>query len=232
MKASTGAKATHAAAPYAAWLYGAIAGLALGIAALTIFLLQDQLGEPASQPRSSVSGAPSQQHDGIITIDPPLALPDFTLDNHHGASTSLSDLRGRVTLLAFGFLHCPDICPLTLHELQRVRDLLGEAAAGARFVFISVDGARDTPAALRHYFAFREMDGLLGLTGAEAAVRAAGEALGLSFDISTEAVPGGYQVNHTAGAFLLDAQGRWIRRYHFGVPAHAIAEDMLRLTDV
>ena len=232
MNALAGAKVKGGVAAVNALLYGAVAGLALGIAALALYLLHDQFREPADAIGSSVIGAPGPQVDGIIAIDPPLALPDFTLDNQYGTATSLADLRDQVTLLAFGFLHCPDICPLTLSEMQRVRDMLGEAADEAHFVFISVDGARDTPEALRHYFEFREMDDIIGLTGAEAAVREAGEALGLSFEVSDEEAPGGYLVNHSAGAFLLDERGRWIRRYHFGVPARAIADDLLRMINV
>lgn len=229
MDALAGAKVKEGAAAVNTLLYGAIAGLAIGVMALTLYLLHDQLREPSGDLGSSVIGAPGSQHDGIIAIDPPLALPDFTLNNQYGGATRLSDLRNHFILLAFGFLHCPDICPLTLQEMQRVRDMLGEAADAARFVFISVDGARDTPEALRHYFDFREMGGFIGLTGAEAAVREAGDLLGLSFAVSAEEAPGGYLVNHTAGAFLLDERGRWIRRYHFGVPARAIADDLLRM---
>ena len=229
MNSLAGAKVKGGATVANSLLYGAIAGLVIGIAALALYLLHDQLREPAGDLLYSVNGAPSSQHDGIITIDPPLALPNFTLSNQYGDMTSLHDLRGKFSLLAFGFLHCPDICPLTLHEMQRVRNMLGEAADEALFVFISVDGARDTPEALRHYFEFREMDGLIGLTGAEAAVQEAGDGLGLAFEVSEEAATGGYLVNHTAGAFLLDERGRWIRRYHFGVPARAIADDLLRM---
>ncbi|MCY4145729.1 MAG: SCO family protein [Chloroflexi bacterium] len=229
MNAFAGAKVKAGAAAVNTLLYGAIAGLMIGIAALTAYLLHDQIREPAAEPGNPGVGAPNRQHDGIIDIDPPLTLTDFTLTDQYGAATSLGDLRGQFTLLAFGFLHCPDICPLTLREMQRVRDMLGEAADAARFVFISVDGARDTPEALRHYFEFREIGGMIGLTGADAAVRAAGDALGLAFAVSEETAPGGYLVNHTAGAFLLDERGRWIRRYHFGVPARAIADDLLRM---
>lgn len=229
MNSLAGAKVKSGAAAVNTLLYGAVAGLAIGIVALTLTLLHNQLREPSEELGSSIISAPGEQHDGMIAIDPPLALPDFTLTNQYGIATSLSDLRGHFSLLAFGFLHCPDICPMTLHELQRVRDMLGEAAESAHFVFISVDGARDSPEALRHYFEFREMDSLIGLTGAEAVVREAGDRLGLSFAVKAEEAPSGYLVNHTAGAFLLDERGQWIRRYHFGVPARAIADDLLRM---
>ena len=225
MNALANDKTKRGGAAVNALLYGAIAGLAIGIAALALYLLQARLFAP----KASAGLSQHPNFDGIIVIDPPLPLSDFSLTNHFGEPTSLDDLRGRHTLLAFGFLHCPDICPMTLDEMQRVREMLGESAAQTRFVFISVDGARDSPGALRHYFDFREMDGITGLTGADDDVRNMGETLGLAFEVSEEAVGGSYTVNHSAGAFLLDADGRWIRRYQFGVPARAIADDMLAL---
>ena len=225
MNALANDKTKRGGAAVNALLYGAIAGLAIGIAALALYLLQARLFAP----KASAGLSQHPNFDGIIVIDPPLPLSDFSLTNHFSEPTSQDDLRGRHTLLAFGFLHCPDICPMTLDEMQRVREMLGESAAQTRLVFVSVDGARDTPVALRHYFDIREMDGITGLTGADDDVRNMGETLGLAFEVSEEAVGGGYTVNHSAGAFLLDADGRWIRRYQFGVPARAIADDMLAL---
>ena len=209
-------------------LYSMIAGLMLGIAALALFLLGAQLRAPDSS-QSAPGSLLDSDFDGIIAIEPAIPLPNFALTNHNGETTAKSDLRGNHTLLAFGFLHCPDICPMTLNDMLRLRDMLGDAAQNARFVFVSVDGSRDTPQAMRHYFEFRQMENILGLTGAESSVRSMGAALGLAFEVSDEAVPGGYTVNHTAGLFLLDEQARWIRRYQFGAPARDIAADMLPL---
>ena len=225
MKALANDKTKRGGAAVNALLYGAIAGLAIGIAALALYLLQARLFAPDALAPVS----PHPNFDGIIVIDPPLPLSDFALKNHFGEPANLDNLRGRHTLLAFGFLHCPDICPMTLDEMRRVRGMLGAAAGQIQFVFVSVDGARDSPDALRHYFDFRDMDGITGLTGADDDVRNMGETLGLAFEVSEEAVGGGYTVNHSAGAYLLDADGRWIRRYQFGVPARAIADDMLAL---
>ena len=210
-------------------LYSVIAGLMLGIMALALFLLATALRAPDSSPAAAPAYLLDSDFDGIITINPAIPLPDIALTNQFGEASAISDLRGGHTLLAFGFLHCPDICPMTLNDMLRLRDMLGAAAERARFVFVSVDGSRDTPEAMRHYLEFRQMDGLLGLTGAEDRVRKMGAALGLAFAISDEAVPGGYTVNHSAGFFLLDEQARWIRRYQFGVPARDIAADMLPL---
>ena len=156
-------------------------------------------------------------------------MPDFTLRNQFSEATSLSDLRGQYVLMTFGFTNCPDVCPLTLNEFRRVRDSLGSSREDVAFVFISVDGERDTPAALRNYFALRELDGIIGLTGEEGAIQALGVDYGLSFEMTEPDQRGGYLVNHTAGSFLLDQNGRWIRRYQFGVPPSAIVGDLKAL---
>ena len=210
-------------------LYSLVAGMLMGIAALGAFLFYDPVLQPRALQASQAGSSASQEFDGIVRITPPTAINGFALTNASGSSTSLGDLRGRYTLLTFGFTHCPDICPLTLSDFERIRNQLGGAEAELHFVFISVDGKRDTPAALSQYFAFRKLDFIIALTGPEADVRAFGAPFGLAFALSEETVPGGYNVNHTTGAFLLDREGRWIRRYHFGASAASIAADLRQL---
>ena len=206
-----------------------IAGLLIGIAALTIYLVHIQLREPEAvdSGRFNVEGA--ADYDGVIRIEPPIDLPNITLSNQDGEPFNISDLRGRYILLTFGFTNCPDICPLTLSDLQQVRILLGDRADEVAFVFISVDGRRDTPAVLRRYFTFRGLDGIMALTGSEDTVRVFGAPLGLSFEVSSEVSAGAYTVNHSAGSFLLDARGRWIMRYQFGLPPDRIAAELRTL---
>jgi protein SCO1/2 len=206
-----------------------LAGLLLGIAALALFLLYDGMREREAVSTGPFDVAGSAAVDGVLSIDPPLDMPAFELFDSGGNSVRLSDFRGRHALLTFGFTHCPDICPLTLNDFERTRGLLGDLADSVAFVFISVDGKRDTPAALREYFEFRNLDTIVALTGDEATVLALGEPFGLSFEISNENESGSYLINHTTGSFLLDQAGRWIRRYQFGVPPETIAADLAAL---
>ena len=177
----------------------------------------------------SVRVAEKARLDGVIPIDPPLDALDFALWNQHGETVSLRDLRGRFALLTFGFTNCPDICPLTLGDFGRVKDLLGARADELAVVFISVDGSRDTPAVLRRYLAFRQLDDIIGLTGGEDDVRAFGAPFGLSFEVAGGGSASAYSVNHTTGSFLLDARGRWIMRFQFGTPPETIAAEISRL---
>lgn len=84
-------------------------------------------------------------------VDPPIRVQDFTLPSSTGELMSLSDLNGQWRVLFIGYMHCPDFCPTTLAEYRRVKALLGDAAGQVTFVYLSVDGARDTPDMLRAY---------------------------------------------------------------------------------
>jgi len=199
-----------------------VAGLMLGIAALAITLLQP----PRGAGTSAVGAGDARMTEGLLLIDPPIPLPAFSLRNSGGEPAGNMDWRGQFVLLSFGFTQCPDICPMTLQGFARVRGQLGADAQQLQMVFISVDGTRDTPQVLRRYFHIRGWQDIVALTGAEAHVRQIGAPLGLAFERSAAAGDGAYTVNHSAGAYLLDPEGRWIRRYRFGLPAEEIARDI------
>jgi len=222
-------KSKRSSAPILRLLYGALAGLLIGISALAIVLVQDQLREAGTVESGHFRVAGEAEYDGAIGIEPPVDVPDFNLTDQFGESFNLRDHRGRLVLLTFGFTNCPDICPLTLSDLQRVHAMLGEKAEQLALVFVSVDGRRDRPEVLRDTFAFRKLDDFIGVTGGEDDVRNAGAPFGLAFEVSGDASTGAYSVNHTAGSFLLDRRGRWIMRFQFGVPPERIAAELQKL---
>ncbi len=210
-------------------LYSVIAGLLLGISALALYHVQDQLrrASPIQSEAFRVEG--KADFDGAIAIAPPITVPDFTLTDQHGEPFNSSQLRNRYALLTFGFTNCPDICPLTLNDFQQVKVMLGALAEQLAFVFVSVDGRRDRPAVLRRFLEFRELDGIIALTGGENNVREIGAPFGLAFEVSGDLANGAYNVNHSAGSYLLDDRGRWIMRFHFGVSAERIAAELRQL---
>lgn len=210
-------------------LYSAIAGLLIGISALVIVLVQDLLRETETVETGHFRVESEAEYDGAIGIEPPVDVPDFTLSDQYDEPFNLRDHRGRFVLLTFGFTNCPDICPLTLSDLQQVNAMLGEEAEQVALVFVSVDGRRDTPKVLRDYFAFRKLDDLIAVTGGEDDVRNAGAPFGLAFEVSGDVAAPSYNVNHTAGSFLLDRRGRWIMRFQFGLPPERIAAELLKL---
>jgi protein SCO1 len=180
-----------------------------------------------TQPTTSITPTPDYASNGVIVIEPPLPMPDFTLTSQYNEPISLSDLTGKPTLFTFGFTHCPDVCPLTLGEMRVIHEALGAKADALNFVLISVDGERDTPNILRDYFALLNVDMfLIGMTGAPNSVRELSAAYGVEFIYNEADENGNYDVSHTAGMFLLDANQNWIRRYRYGTLAQVIAADI------
>lgn len=130
----------------------------------------------------------------------------LALTDHNGKPRSLADFRGKVVVIFFGFTQCPDVCPTTLAQMGKVVKELGADGGKVQVLFVSVDPERDTPELLRQYVtAFHPS--FIGLSGdAEATARTTKE-----FKIYVNKQPtksGGYTVDHSAGTFILDQQGR------------------------
>ena len=153
---------------------------------------------------------------------------ELDLTDHHGKPRTLADFRGKVVTVFFGFTHCPDACPTTMVELAQVAKELGPDADKLQVLFVTVDPARDTQKVLSQYVpSFHP--GFLGLYGdAEATARAAKE-----FKVYFNKQPpkggaagGGYSVDHSAGTFILDPQGRLRLFAQYGTGAEAILHDV------
>jgi protein SCO1/2 len=123
-----------------------------------------------------------------------------------GARVTEADFKGRPTLIYFGFTYCPDVCPLTLQTVAAAYSKLPEGMARPQTLLISVDPGRDTPEALATYVSSKAFpDGLLGLTGTEAEIRAAADAF--KADYARIDQPGSlasYTMDHTSLLYLMD----------------------------
>ncbi len=132
---------------------------------------------------------------------------DLALTDHTGKPRTLADFRGKVVVVFFGYIHCPDVCPTTLAEMKMVLEQLGEDGKRVQVLFVTVDPERDTRELLGHYVpAFHPS--FIGLYGdAEQTAKAAKE-----FKVFYQKVPGStpknYSVDHTAGTYVFDPQGR------------------------
>lgn len=210
------------------WLIALIGLLLASIALVIAYIAYLLLTIPESTTTiTNVSLTPDDVYNGITAIEPPIESPDFTLTNQHNESINLSDLAGKPTLITFGFTHCPDICPITLSEMRTIHSSLGAQADDINYVFISVDGERDTPAVLRAYFELVQVDDfLVGMTGTPDVVRAIGETYGVDFIHHPPDENGNYNVDHTAGMFLLDSEGHWMRRYAYATTAALLVENI------
>lgn len=163
--------------------------------------------------------------DGGTAIDPPRQLADFTLISHSGDPISLSDLRGKVVLLYFGYTNCPDFCPTTLGDYKQIKEALGADAEKVAFVMISVDGSRDTPEALNAYLSAFDPD-FIGMTGDENDVEHIGAEYGLYFERRAGDTAEEYLVDHATSIYAIDPEGRLTMVYMYGTEPDVIAEDI------
>lgn len=167
---------------------------------------------------------------GTLYDDPQIA-PDFELRNVTGGSYRLSQSRGKIVLVYFGYTFCPDICPGTLAQARQMFDSLGREADMVEFLFITVDPERDTPEIMSTYVsAFHPR--IIGLTGGDDELAQVFEGYGIVAEkelLAESAV--GYVMNHTTRVFLIDSAGRLRLSYPFGTTAEDMAEDIRHLLE-
>ena len=174
------------------------------------------------------NGAANEGVNGVIT-EPPKVMQNFTLTNQNGAATSLSDFAGKPTFVFFGYTYCPDVCPVTMSDFKKVRQQLAAQADAVRFVMISLDGERDTPAVIKRYVEAFD-PAFIGLTGDEATVTPIAADYGAYFTKSrVQGTQASYLVGHTSYVYLLDGRGRWRVTYPFGSPTAGMLSDARRL---
>ncbi|MDX1381174.1 MAG: SCO family protein [Xanthomonadales bacterium] len=154
---------------------------------------------------------PAPAYESLLVLPEPRVLGEFRRVDQAGEAFSLEDLRGRWSLLFFGFTHCPDICPSTLYDLQQVSQSMEAGAAAAdpwQVVFVSVDPERDTPERLGEYVSWFDPD-FVGVTGAPEQLAPLAMRIGVAFRIEDhEPGAANYAVDHSASVFLTDPQGR------------------------
>jgi protein SCO1/2 len=160
-----------------------------------------------------------------LVQEPAAAAPDFSLVDETGQAFALSDLRGQWVLLAYGYTHCPDVCPATLNNLKNVKQALGPQADEVRVVFVSVDPERDTVDILKPYVHHFGAD-FKGLTGTPEAVAVAAQQYGVIYVKKESDSAAGYLVGHSAYTYLIDPEFRWRITYPFGVQPDDIAADI------
>jgi protein SCO1/2 len=187
-------------------------------------LLALHLGGGAASPPQ----AGTQLKAGVF--DPPRPAPEFVLPASSGAMVKLSDYRGKVVVLEFGFSHCPSVCPVSLASLAQARQLLGARGKDVQVLFVTVDPARDTPERLRTWLA--QFDpGFVGITGSEAQIARLLKDYGISASKHPVKGTSEYSMSHSSYFYFLDRQGRQRAMMPFGRPAADIAHDLAMLLE-
>ncbi len=151
---------------------------------------------------------------------------DFTLTDQDGKPFHLSDHRGQVVLLFFGYLSCPDVCPSTLSKLAAVYSSLGSALKPRVLTaFVSFDTRRDAPEKLKQYLSYFGVNGV-GLTGSQAEVDAVMRTYGASYvKVETRSALG-YLYNHSDMVYLINGRGRVEDLFHSDATAESITKSV------
>lgn len=152
----------------------------------------------------------------------PRAVSDFQLTDDRGHPFTAHELRGKPSLVFFGFTHCPDVCPTTLAKLAQVKKNL--SIAGLQVLFVTVDPQRDTPTAVGTYAHAFDPE-FIGLTGDPKAIEKMTSAFGVAaFRVD---LPGGdYTMDHSAAVFLVDARARIVGIFTPPFDTRRLAQDL------
>lgn len=153
---------------------------------------------------------------------------DFALKDPSGQLRHLADFKGKVVTVFFGYTHCPDVCPTTLATMAEVVRKLGPEGNRVQVIFVTVDPERDTPELLKQYVpAFHP--GFLGLSADPATTAAVARDFKVFFKKQGDVAGGNYTVDHSAGTYVFDPQGRLRLYVKHGEAADVIAADIRQL---
>jgi protein SCO1/2 len=172
-------------------------------------------------------GAPAGERFAAASVVPgaPRA-PGFTLTDPDGRRVELADFRGRAVLLTFLYVHCPDVCPLTVERVRVGLARLGSGAVRAQLVVVSVDPGGDTPASVRAFVRAHRMRGRMTyLVGTHAQLAPVWKRYG----VAVLGSPEDREIGHSALVVGIDAAGRRRVQFAHDFTAEQIAHDVPRL---
>ncbi|MDK1080254.1 MAG: SCO family protein [Anaerolineae bacterium] len=159
------------------------------------------------------------------TYEPPHPAPEIVLKKSNGEEFQLSQYKGEVVILFFGYTNCPDVCPTLLSDLKKVNTDLGEISNHVQVVFITVDPLRDTPVKTQEYVSLFNSD-FIGLSGTIGELEQIWHDYGIYSETDHPESTNGYLVTHTARTYVIDSDGDLRLSYGFGTPTEDIVHDL------
>jgi protein SCO1 len=151
----------------------------------------------------------------------------FRLVDQNGKTVTDADLKGKWSLVYFGFTHCPDACPTALNDIAIALDQLGPKREAVRPVFITVDPERDTPEVLKDYVASFDAP-ILALSGSPEEIARAAKAYRVYYAKRPEA-GGDYSMDHSSVIYVMDPEGRFTATFTHQSTPEEIAERLKKL---
>jgi protein SCO1/2 len=187
------------------FLIGALAGTAI------LLVTTPHGGQPVQSSGTALVGGP------------------FSLLGTDGKTVTDADFRGRYMLIFFGFTHCPDICPAELQVIAQALDKLGDKGKKVVPVFVTLDPERDTPQVMGEYVKSFGPN-FVGLTGTPEAIAAAAKAYRVAYaKVENKESAGDYSVDHSALAYLMDPEGKYVTHFTYGTSADEMAEKLNKI---
>jgi protein SCO1/2 len=169
--------------------------------------------------------APQFQNTDLTGLD---YAKDFALTDHNGKPRTLADFKGKVVVMFFGYTQCPDVCPTTMVEMANVIKELGPAGKDVQVLFVTIDPERDTQPLLAQYVpAFNPT--FLGLYGDAAATARTAKEFKVYYAKVPGATPSTYSMDHTAGSYVFDRNGKLRLFLRHGKGPAAIVPDLRQL---
>jgi len=197
------------------WRGPALLAAILAVAGAAYFYLRDDV--PAGSNRAGAARLMNELMSGKGSVGGP-----FTLTDQDGGRRSLSDFRGKLVLLYFGFTYCPDVCPTDLMAVGNLVRSLGPEGDQLQPVFVTLDPERDTRDILRAY-ANSFHPRFISLSGTEDEIRRVATSYKVFFEKVRPPGTGTYFIDHSAYVFLLDRDGRFITLFPPGTPQERMA---------
>jgi protein SCO1/2 len=165
---------------------------------------------------------------GTTYAEPYPVAPEFELTRANGNTFQLSEQRGKIVMLFFGYTSCPDVCPTTMAELNQALRELGSQADQVQVIFVTVDPQRDTPERVQEYVNHFNPS-FIGLSGPEAELSKVWSDYGVFREVVEGKSAAGYLVDHTARVTLIDQQGNLRVSFPFDTPVEDIVHDVEQL---
>jgi protein SCO1 len=167
---------------------------------------------------------------GTTYGEPYPVAAEIELTRADGTHFRLSDMRGKIVMLFFGYTSCPDICPTTMAELKQALEKAGDKANQVQVIFVTVDPQRDTPERVQEYVNHFNSE-FIGLSGSESELAKVWHDYGVFREIADGSSAAGYLVNHTARVTLIDQQGNLRVSFPFDTPVEDVVHDLKLLLD-
>lgn len=171
--------------------------------------------------------APATAFSGIDLTGADYAT-GFSLTDHNGQPRTLADFKGKVVVIFFGYTQCPDVCPTSMSELAQAKQLLGADGDKLQGLFVSIDPERDTPEVMKAYMASFDPS-FMALYAQPDKLPEVAKSFRIYYKKVDGKTPTSYTMDHSAGSYVYDTQGR-LRLYHrYGSGAPALAGDLKKL---